>query len=96
MVGESENISLMDPITVIEVVEENGDYIVGIKVRIGKHTSGKNGILPLQFAKEVAQETNLPIMVHIDEALTSYSEVLDQMRPSNILTHCFRLYQIRP
>ena len=90
MVGESENISLMDPITAIEIVEENRDYIVGIKVRLGKHTSGKNGISPLAVAKEVAQKTNLPIMVHIDEAPPSYSEVLDQMRASDILTHCFR------
>ena len=66
MVGESENISLMDPLTAIKVVEENRSYIVGIKVRLGKHALGKNRILPLQFTKKVAQETNLPIMVHID------------------------------
>ena len=90
MVGESENISLMDPKTAVEVVEENRDYIVGIKVRLGKNTSGKNGIAPLTVAKTVAAETKLPLMVHIDEAPPSYSEVLDQMRPLDILTHCFR------
>ena len=90
MVGESENLSLMDPKTALEVVEENRDYIVGIKVRVGKHTSSKNGIAPLNFAKKVALETNLPLMVHIDEAPPSYTEVLDQMREGDILTHCFR------
>ena len=29
-------------------------------------------------------------MVHIDDAPPSYSEVLNQMRPLDILTHCFR------
>ena len=90
MVGESENISLMDPKTAVEVVQDNRDYIVGIKVRVGKNTSGKNGIAPLIFAKNVAMETKLPLMVHIDDAPPSYSEVLNQMRPLDILTHCFR------
>ena len=90
MVGESENISLINPKTAIEVIEENRDYIVGVKVRLGKHTSGKNGIAPLNFAKYVALKTKLPLMVHIDEAPPSYSEALNQMRPFDILTHCFR------
>ncbi len=90
MVGESENMSLMDPQTAIEVIEENRDYIVGVKVRLGKNTSGRNGIEPLNFARNVAEATKLPLMVHIDDAPPSYSEVLDKMRPQDILTHCFR------
>ena len=90
MVGESENLSLMDPKTSIEVIEKNRDTIVGVKVRIGRNTSGTNGISPLNFAKKVAEATNLPIMVHIDEAPPPYSEVVNQMRPLDILTHCFR------
>mgnify|MGYP001200080104 CR=1 FL=1 len=96
MVGESENMLLMDPKTAIEVIEANRDYIVGVKVRLGKNTSGKNGISPLNFAKTVASQTNLPLMVHIDEAPPSYSEVLDQMRASDILTHCFRPFPNSP
>ncbi len=90
MVGESENIKMMDPLTAIDIINTNKNYIVGIKVRLGKRTSGKNGISPLYIAKEVAEKTNLPLMVHIDEAPPSYSEVLKQMRPNDILTHCFR------
>ena len=90
MVGESENISLMDPETAIDVIEENCEYIIGVKVRLGKNTSGKNGNAPLSFAKNVAMKTKLPFMVHIDDAPPSYSEVLNQMRPLDILTHCFR------
>ncbi len=90
MVGESENIALMDPKTAIEIIEKNRDYIVGVKVRLGKNTSGKNGIVPLNYAKKVASQTKVPLMVHIDDAPPTYSEVLDQMRPFDILTHCFR------
>src|SRR6185437_602883 len=43
MVGESEELRLMDPISAVEVVEQNRDLIVGIKVRVGLHASGKSG-----------------------------------------------------
>ena len=90
MVGESENIKMMDPTTAIDVIRANKDCVVGVKVRLGKQTSGDNGIYPLAIAKKVAEKTNMPIMVHIDEAPPSYSEVLAQMRSNDILTHCFR------
>ncbi|MEE2773675.1 MAG: amidohydrolase/deacetylase family metallohydrolase [Pseudomonadota bacterium] len=90
MVGESENIRMMDPRSAIQVIKENQDLIVGVKVRLGKRTSGINGITPLKFAMEVAQECNLPIMAHIDEAPPSYSDLVKELRPGDILTHCFR------
>ena len=40
MVGESEEMRLMDPLTAIEVANANRDLIVGIKVRLGAWTSG--------------------------------------------------------
>src|SRR5579859_8113608 len=41
MVGESEELRLMNPIDAVEVAEQNRDLIVGIKVRVGLHASGK-------------------------------------------------------
>ena len=90
MVGESENLKMLDPISATEIIEANKDIIVGIKVRVGKNTSGNNGILPLEYALQVSEKTNLPIMVHIDEAPPEYGEVLKYMRKGDILTHCFR------
>ena len=90
MVGESENLKMLDPISATEIIEANKDIIVGIKVRVGKNTSGNNGILPLEYALKVSEKTNLPIMVHIDEAPPEYGEVLKYMRKGDILTHCFR------
>ena len=59
-------------------------------MRLGKKTSGNNGTAPLSFAKFVAEKTDLPIMVRIDEAPPTYTQVLEQMRPSDILTQFFR------
>ena len=90
MVGESEELRLMDPISAVEVVEQNRDLIVGIKVRVGLHASGKSGIVPLDIALEVAQQVGMPLMAHIDHPPPSYEEVVAKLRPGDILTHAFR------
>jgi len=90
MFGESEEMRLMDPETAIEVANANKDIIVGIKVRLGKWTSGSNGIRPLEVALKVGGACKLPIMVHIDEPPPTYSEVVKSLRAGDILTHCFR------
>src|SRR6201996_8937212 len=55
MVGESEQLRLMDPITAAEVADANRDLIVGIKVQVGRHSSGDSGIVPLEIGLEVAE-----------------------------------------
>ena len=44
MVGESEEIRLMNPIDAAEVADSNRDLIVGIKVRVGRNSSGTWGL----------------------------------------------------
>ena len=45
-VGESEDIRLMDPIGAARVAADNPDIIIGIKVRVGRHASGDQGVTP--------------------------------------------------
>ncbi len=90
MVGESEELRLMDPVSAAEVVEANRDLIVGIKVRVGLHASGKSGIVPLEIALEVAEQVGVPLMCHIDHPPPSYEDVVARLRPGDILTHAFR------
>jgi dihydroorotase len=90
MVGESEEIRLMNPIDAAAVAEQNRDLIVGIKVRVGLHSSGTSGIVPLEIALEVAEQVGMPLMAHIDHPPPSYEEVVSRLRPGDILTHAFR------
>jgi dihydroorotase len=90
MVGESEEVRLMAPDEAIDVINANRDIIVGIKVRVGIRSSGKQGIAPLKVALKVADAVNLPIMCHIDNPPPTYEEVLEMLRPGDILTHAFR------
>ncbi|MGH1570615.1 amidohydrolase/deacetylase family metallohydrolase [Methylobacterium sp. P31] len=96
MVGESEDPRLMAPREAVEVAEANRDVIVGIKVRVGRHASGDQGTAPLDIALQVAEETGLPLMAHIDEPPPSYEAVLAMLRPGDVLTHAFRPFPNSP
>ena len=96
MVGESENIRLMAPAECAEVADKNRDVIVGIKVRVGRNSSGDQGIKPLQSALQAAEETGLPLMAHIDHPPPDYEEVVDMLRPGDVLTHAFRPFPNAP
>jgi dihydroorotase len=96
MVGESEELRLMNPIDAVKVAEQNRDLIVGIKVRVGQHSSGTSGIVPLDIALEVAEEVGMPLMAHIDHPPPSYEEVVARLRPGDVLTHAFRPFPNTP
>ena len=90
MVGESANLMLLDLHECIRVARENPDLIIGVKVRVGRGAGGSSGIAPLDMALECAEELGLPLMAHIDHPPPTRREVLDRLRPGDILTHCYR------
>jgi dihydroorotase len=96
MVGESEELRLMDPISAVEVADANRDVIVGIKVRVGRGASGNSGTVPLDIALQVADEAGMPLMCHIDHPPPTYEEVLARLRPGDVLTHAFRPFPNSP
>jgi dihydroorotase len=96
MVGESEELRLLNPLDAVHVADANRDLIVGIKVRVGRHASGNSGTVPLDIALQVAEEVGLPVMAHIDHPPPSYEEVIERLRPGDILTHAFRPFPNSP
>jgi dihydroorotase len=96
MVGESEELRLMAPSEAVAVAEANRDVIVGIKVRVGRHASGRSGTAPLDIALQAADQAGLPLMCHIDFPPPNYEEVLERLRPGDILTHAFRPFPNAP
>ena len=95
-IGESENLKLMNPAAAADVVEANRDVIIGMKVRVGRYSSGDQGIAPLDIALQVAEHTGVPLMAHIDEPPPSYEDVINRLRPGDVLTHCFRPFPNAP
>jgi dihydroorotase len=96
MVGESEEIRLMAPIEAAKVADENRDIVVGIKVRVGRSASGTQGEAALDIALQVAEETGMPLMAHIDHPPPSYEHVISRLRPGDVLTHAFRPFPNAP
>jgi dihydroorotase len=96
MVGESEELRLMAPAEAVEVADANRDVIVGIKVRVGQRASGTSGAAPLDIALQAANEAGMPLMCHIDIPPPSYEEVLERLRPGDVLTHAFRPFPNAP
>jgi len=96
MVGESQDLRLMAAREAAAVAEANKDVIIGIKVRVGRIASGVNGIAPIDIALAVADETGLPMMVHIDEPPPTYEAVVARLRPGDVLTHCYRPFPNAP
>jgi dihydroorotase len=96
MVGESLDMRLMDTETCAAMAKANPDLIRGIKVRVGANTSGPNGIAPLYHALEAAERAGLPVMCHIDRPPPRYADVLKELRPGDVLTHCFKPFPNAP
>src|SRR5499433_3535219 len=96
MVGESEELRLMAPAESVAMAEANRDVIIGIKVRVGRNSSGTSGTAPLDIALQAASEAGLPLMCHIDFPPPSYEEVVERLRPGDVLTHAFRPFPNAP
>ncbi len=96
MVGEAHDMRLMAVREALAVARANPDVIIGIKVRVGRNASGPSGIQPLDVALDLADRAGLPLMCHIDEPPPTYADVVDRLRPGDVLTHCFRPFPNAP
>jgi dihydroorotase len=92
LVGENDelaNLNYLDVDLFRLLADRNRDIIRGVKVRMGSPTVGEHGLEPLRRARRAAEECQLPMMVHIAFGPPEIGEVLELMRPGDILTHCF-------
>jgi len=73
----------------IRTIEENRDYIRGIKVFASSAMVGEWSLKALEAAREVGQATGLPVAVHISVEPPTLEEVLDRLGPGDIITHSY-------
>jgi len=86
---ELRDLSNIDTDALMKKVGAYPDFIKGIKVRESGSVVGENGVKPLMIAEEVATQLNLPVMVHIGNGPPGLSEVVEQLRAGDIITHCY-------
>ncbi len=73
---------------------ENADIVIGIKVRMSENVIAKHGLEPLKRAIracEISGVAGAKVMCHIGgvENRKLMSDILDTLRPKDILTHCY-------
>src|ERR1700730_3614138 len=90
-VGEMLNIDYANVDAAAKVLAENRDVCLGIKVRESLDVVGQNGLEPLKRAIAAAERsgTGARVMCHIGNAPGDLSELLDLLRPGDVLTHAY-------
>ena len=96
MVGECADLALLNVEDCVEAARAHAEHVVGIKVRAGRNAGGRSGLAPVRLALEAAEEVGLPVMAHIDHPPPGRDEVLDVLRPGDVLTHCYRGFPNAP
>jgi dihydroorotase len=72
-----------------EAAQANRDIILGIKIQVGSNMNGKYSLPFLKIARELCDQFKLPLMAHISFAPPETQEVMDLMRPGDVVTHCY-------
>jgi dihydroorotase len=90
-VGEMLNLAYADVELAAKTVAENSDVLVGLKVRESTNVVGENGLEPLRRAIAAAEMsgTDARVMCHIGDAPGDLSDLLDMLRPGDVLTHTY-------
>lgn len=86
--GELRNLDYCDEKLCVKLANANRDIILGIKARVDRNTTGGGELEGLRRARRAADETGMPLMVHIGHAPPDVADVLAFMRPGDVLTHC--------
>src|SRR6185369_8890898 len=92
-IGELFNIDFAIPEAAAKAVAENADIVIGIKVRMSQNVIARHGLEPLKRAIRACEMagTGGKVMCHIGgvESVELMSQILETLRPGDILTHCF-------
>ncbi len=92
-VAELYNIDFAQVDACAKTVAENADIVIGVKVRMSENVIAKNGLEPLKRAILACEKagTGAKLMVHIGGVETHQlmSQILDLLRPGDILTHAY-------
>ncbi|MFJ7184624.1 amidohydrolase/deacetylase family metallohydrolase [Lysinibacillus xylanilyticus] len=86
-IDELSNLDWIDKEKAKQTIIKYRDTIVGLKARISKSVVRDTGIEPLHIARELSNETGLPLMVHIGSAPPSIEEVIPLLEKQDVITH---------
>jgi dihydroorotase len=92
----------MDPVKYVRsqmkptalAVQRNSDIILGVKIQVGSNMVGKYSPEFFRIARELCDQFQLKMMAHVSFAPPSTDEVMEAMKPGDIVTHCYNTHSI--
>lgn len=87
--GHSAKPELISLSGTVKAIERNPDWILGVKVLASSSHTGLMGIEAVKIGRKAAELTNTPLMVHIGNAPPVIEEILELLRPGDIVTHAY-------
>jgi dihydroorotase len=87
--GELLNPETLNPEDALRVAADNPDVVRGFKIRLSEDVVGDRITPLLKQAVDVGEQGGLPVMVHIGETALSVPEIVDMLRPGDIIAHCY-------
>ena len=87
--GELEDLRYCEPKLAVETANQNRDLIVGCKIRFSRQYTGPNDFEGMKRARAAADETGLPLMIHIGGSYSPLPQLLAPMKAGDVVTHSF-------
>jgi len=83
------NLEWVNPELTAKAANANRPSVIGIKARLSRDIAGSNDKEVLSRARQAAEVTHLPLMLHIGDTDLPLREILGSLRPGDIITHSF-------
>ena len=87
--GELSHFPYADPEGCARTIAENPDLAIGVKLRYGPGLVWEYTTEPVKLARKTAAMAGVPLMIHITDSPIPLPDILAEMIPGDIITHCY-------
>src|ERR1700676_3866757 len=87
--GELSHFPYADPEGCARTIGENADLAIGVKLRYGPNMVWEYTTEPVKLARKTAAMCGVPLMIHITDSPIPLPDILAEMAPGDIITHCY-------
>jgi dihydroorotase len=78
-----------DPEGCARTIIENPDLAIGVKLRYGPGLVWEYTTEPVKMARRTAAMAGVPLMIHVTDSPIPLPEIVAEMAPGDIVTHCY-------
>ncbi len=88
--GELSHFPYADPEGCARTITDNPDLAIGVKLRFGPGLVWEYSAEPVKLARKTADMAGgVPMMMHITDSPVPLPDLIEHMKPGDIVTHCY-------